>query len=175
MQQVAAHKHLDLLDCARLYALTSMAAEDAFIAVFDAKYAFNFWRPVTAIRNADEQTLQRAEEVGPKVSQAIRKFFEEPHNQELLARLDFPTEEVQAVPEGALTGKTFVLTGTMEGLTRDEASEQIAAKGGKVAGSVSKKTDYVVAGEEAGSKLDKARQLGVKVIGKDELLALLNA
>ena len=130
---------------------------------------------IDAIRNADEQTLQRAEEVGPKVSQAIRKFFEEPHNQELLARLDFPTEEVQAVPEGALAGKTFVLTGTMEGLTRDEASEQIAAKGGKVAGSVSKKTDYVVAGEEAGSKLDKARQLGVKVIGKDELLALLNA
>lgn len=130
---------------------------------------------IDAIRNADEQALQRAEEVGPKVSQAIRKFLEEPHNQELLARLDFPTEEIQVIPEGELSGKTFVLTGTLEGLTREEASEQIAAKGGKVSGSVSKKTDYVVAGEEAGSKLDKARQLGVKVIGKDELLALLNA
>lgn len=129
---------------------------------------------VEEIRRADQDKLQQAEEVGPKVAQAIRDFFDEPHNQKLIDSLSFPVEEKKVIT-GHLTGKTFVLTGTMEGITRDEAKALIEAAGGKVAGSVSKKTHYVVAGEDAGSKLEKARTLDVPVIDKEGLFALLNA
>lgn len=129
---------------------------------------------VDAIRKADEDKLQHAEEVGPKVAQAIRRFFDEPHNQKLIDALEFPTAETTVVT-GQLTGKTFVLTGTLEGMTRDEAKELIEGAGGKVAGSVSKKTHYVVAGDEAGSKLEKARDLGVPILSKEDFLKLLNA
>lgn len=129
---------------------------------------------IDEIRKSDQEKLQHAEEVGPKVAQAIQRFFQESHNQQLITSLEFPTEE-KTVVTGHLKGKTFVLTGALEGMTRDEAKEKIEAAGGKVAGSVSKKTNYVVAGEEAGSKLDKARELNVPVIDKEGLLALLNA
>ncbi len=129
---------------------------------------------IEEIRSADEDRLQAAEEVGPKIAQAIRRFFEEPHNQKLIESLEFPTEEKKVIT-GHLTGKTFVLTGTLDGLTRDEAKAMIEAVGGKVAGSVSKKTHYVVAGEDAGSKLEKARTLNVPVLDKEGLFALLNA
>lgn len=129
---------------------------------------------IDEIRNADEDKLQHAEEVGPKVAHAIRRFFDEPHNQKLIDSLNFPIEEKKVIT-GHLTGKTFVLTGTLDGLTRDEAKAMIEAAGGKVAGSVSKKTHYVVAGEDAGSKLEKARSLNVPVIDKEGLFALLNA
>jgi DNA ligase (NAD+) len=82
-------------------------------------------------------------------------------------------QEIKVRASGALDGKTFVLTGTLPNLSREEAKERIEAAGGKVAGSVSKKTDYVVAGEEAGSKLDKANSLGIPVIGEPELLGML--
>lgn len=130
-----------------------------------------------AIMDADLETLQRAEEVGPKVARSIRRFFDEPRNQELVRRLreiglrfDHPVATRQG---GALAGLTFVLTGTLPALTREEAKALIEGAGGKVTGSVSKKTDYVVAGEEAGSKLDKARALGVKVIDEAGLRAML--
>ncbi len=130
---------------------------------------------IEAIRAADEAVLQTAEEVGPKVSQAILRFFAEPHNQALLDRLQFPVEERRVPVAGHLTGKTFVLTGTLPTMTRDEAKERIEAAGGKVAGSVSKKTLYVVAGAEAGTKLDKARELGITILDEEGLLTLLNA
>jgi DNA ligase (NAD+) len=97
-----------------------------------------------------------------------------------LAQLDALREELlaampaEAASEGILSGKTLVLTGTLPTLTRDQATELIEAAGGKVSGSVSRKTDYVVAGEEAGSKLAKAQELGVAVIDEAALLALLN-
>jgi len=130
-----------------------------------------------AIATADEEMLQQADEVGPKVSQSIRQFFHEPRNLELVERLrqaGLTFEHViKKKAAGRLAGKTFVLTGTLPNLTREDAKQRIEAAGGKVTSSVSKKTDYVVAGEDPGSKLDKANSLGVPVLGEPELLALL--
>jgi len=115
--------------------------------------------------------------VGPKVARAIREFFAEERNRSLVeqlraAGLQFQ-QEIRRKAGGPLKGKTFVLTGTLPGLTREDVKARIEAAGGKVTGSVSKKTDYVVAGAEAGSKLDKARALGVALIGEPELLDMI--
>ena len=131
------------------------------------------------IADADEETLQKVPDVGPVVARRIVEFFAEPHNTDVIAKLKklgvtWPEKEPLSVPEsGPLTGKTFVLTGTLSEMTRDEAKEAIVALGGKVTGSVSSKTDYVVAGEKAGSKLAKAEKLGVGVIGEDTFKELL--
>jgi DNA ligase (NAD+) len=126
-----------------------------------------------AIAQADIETLQKAEEVGPKVAHSIYTFFRQPRNRELIERLRAEGLQfeyaVRRRAGGPLEGKTFVLTGTLPTLTREEATRLIEAAGGKVSGSVSRKTDYVVAGEEAGSKLAKARELGIPVIGEREL------
>jgi DNA ligase (NAD+) len=120
--------------------------------------------------------LQAVSEIGPRVSQSIREFFDEPKNVALVeklrqAGLTFTGAKKQRGT--ALAGKTFVLTGTLQHFTRDEAKKLIEDAGGKVSGSVSKKTDYVVAGQEAGSKLDKARELQVAVIGEKEMEELV--
>jgi DNA ligase (NAD+) len=132
-----------------------------------------------AIAAADAERLQAAEEVGPKVADSIRRFFEEPRNRELIERLRRAglrfTEEKRGRAAGALSGKTFVLTGTLPSMTREEAKARIEAAGGKVSGSVSRKTSFVVAGEDAGSKLDKARALGIAILSQGELEAMLNA
>ncbi|HSR05563.1 MAG TPA: NAD-dependent DNA ligase LigA [Bryobacteraceae bacterium] len=129
------------------------------------------------IASADEDELQKAEEVGPKVSASIHRFFRERHNHALIEKLRAAgfsfTHAIKKREGGPLAGKTLVLTGTLPNLARDEAKLRIEAAGGKVAGSVSKKTNYVVAGEEAGSKLDKARELGVEVIDEGRLLAMI--
>ena len=100
------------------------------------------------------------------IAQSIHEFFDEPRNRELVKRLESWTQlhREEKKRGTALAGKTFVITGTLENYSRDEAKKMIEDAGGKVSGSVSKKTDYVVAGEDAGSKLDKARELGVEVI-----------
>jgi DNA ligase (NAD+) len=142
-------------------------------AVFLAE-AFGSLDKIAAAR-AEE--LQRAEEVGPKVAESIYQFFREPRNLDLVKRLrraglQFEYES-QRPREGSLTGKIFVLTGTLPSLSREEATRLIEVAGGKVTGSVSKKTDYVVAGEDPGSKLEKARKLGVAIMGEDGLRQLL--
>ena len=128
---------------------------------------------------ASIEQLLEVGDVGPIVAQSIRTFFDEPHNREVVGQLrtcgiDWPEHagEADTTPR-PLAGKTFVLTGSLPGLTRDAAKELLEAAGAKVAGSVSKKTDYVVAGEEAGSKLDKARQLGIAILDEPGLRALL--
>ena len=131
-----------------------------------------------ALMAAEEERLQQVPDVGPVVAAAIRAFFQEPHNQQVIARLRaagvrWPEAEVKQATGQPLAGKTFVLTGTLESLTRDQASDRLQALGAKVSGSVSKKTDYVVAGRDAGSKLDKARELGVMVLDEAGLRALL--
>jgi len=121
--------------------------------------------------------LQRAEEVGPKVSQSIRRFFHENRNRDLIERLReerLPFQyQAQRKIGGPLAGMTFVLTGTLAGLTREDAENLIESAGGKVSGSVSKKTSYVVAGADPGSKLDKARDLGVRIVDESGLFAIL--
>ncbi len=123
------------------------------------------------------EQLQQVEEVGPRIAASIREFFIEPKNVQLVKRLkdahlQFEGEKKRRGTK--LAGKTFVLTGTLARYTREEAKKLIEDAGGKVSGSVSKKTDYVVAGEEAGSKLDKARELGVKVIDERAMEQLVS-
>ena len=113
------------------------------------------------------------EGIGPELSDSIQKFLDEPHNRDVIDRLEREVKISATARPAAEAGKTFVLTGSLPGMTRDEAREALEARGHKVASSVSKKTDYVVAGADAGSKLDKARALGVRVIDEEELRRLL--
>ena len=135
---------------------------------------------IDALIAADETALQEVPDVGPVVAQSIRDFFAQPHNVEVVEQLraagvTWPVGEPARPATGAAAGKTFVLTGTLPGMTRDAAAALIESHGGKVSGSVSKKTDFVVAGTEAGSKLEKARTLGVTVLDEDALLVLLHS
>jgi DNA ligase (NAD+) len=128
------------------------------------------------IMQASAEQLQEVQDIGPSVSASIREFFDEPHNRELVKRLEsygLTLKGAKKVRGTALAGKTFVLTGTLPNYSRDQAKKMIEDAGGKVTGSVSKKTDYVVAGADAGSKLDKARELGVKVIDEAEMVELV--
>jgi DNA ligase (NAD+) len=130
--------------------------------------------------DASVEQLQEAPDVGPVVAESIAGFFRERHNREVVEQLRasgvaWSESAGTAVekPTGPFAGKIVVLTGTLAAMSRDEAKEKIEALGGKVTGSVSKKTDFVVAGEEAGSKLDKAKELGVTVLDEGKFLKLL--
>ena len=128
-----------------------------------------------ALMNASEEELQQVNEVGPRIAQSIVEFFQEPRNRELVERLRKAALSFAGIKKERgtkLAGKTFVLTGTLT-LPRDQVKKKIEDAGGRVSGSVSKKTDYVVAGTDAGSKLDKANELGVSVIGEKDLGELL--
>jgi len=139
-----------------------------------------------ALRKQNAQRKKRGEPplpvplegIGPELMESLEKFLQEPHNREVIARLTQPPAGVRLKPLAAAaekTGevKTFVLTGTLSGMSRDEAQAAIEAKGHKVTGSVSRNTDFVVAGEDAGSKLERARSLGVPVLGEKEFLDML--
>ena len=143
--------------------------------------------------DANAEQLLEVHDVGPVVAQSIRQFFDEPHNREVVEQLrackvTWPETQIEhgralqgeSAPVGnadadldCFNGKTFVLTGTLEAMSRDEAKDRLEALGAKVSGSVSKKTDFVIAGAEAGSKLDRAAELGVAVLDEAEFLALL--
>ncbi len=130
-----------------------------------------------ALRDAGREELEQVEEVGPRVARSIVEYFTERGNKEIVQKLErsgVRTEEEQKAPKGSkLLGKTFVLTGTLQGWRRDEARELIESQGGKVTDSVSKKTDYVVVGAEAGSKLEKAKGLGITILDETEFAALI--
>lgn len=133
---------------------------------------------LNALLTADMEALQRVPDVGPVVADSILQFLAEPHNQEVInaliaAGIQWPEGEAKVVTQTAISGKTFVLTGTLPNLSRDQAKDMIEAAGGKVSGSVSKKTDFVIAGTEAGSKLSKAQELGVQVLDETQLLEML--
>lgn len=142
-----------------------------------AKLLAGHFGSLDALMNARLDELTAIEGIGPVVAQSIRDFFDEPHNRQVIERLRrlgvHWEESVPAKKSRALAGLTFVLTGTLPRLTREEAKALIEAHGGKVSASVSKKTDYVVAGSEAGSKLQRALELGVPVIDEDTLERLI--
>lgn len=152
-----------------------------FVGERTAQILADHFGDLDKIASASDEELQEVEEVGPKVSHSIRTFFAEDHNRNLIERLRSAdltfTGEIKRKEhnKGILAGVTFVLTGTLPSLSREEAAAFIAAKGGKVTGSVSKKTTYVVAGADPGSKLDKANALGVRVIDEAGLRAVLES
>ena len=140
-----------------------------------AQFLAEHFGSMEALENASVEELQNVNEVGPRIAESIVEFFSIAANRKLVERL----REAKLTLSGEkkrrgtqLAGKTFVLTGTLAHFTRDEAKKMIEDAGGKVTGSVSKKTDYVVAGADAGSKLDKAKELGVKVIDEKEMETL---
>lgn len=148
-----------------------------FVGERTARFLAEEFGSLDEIAAANVETLQRAEEVGPKVAESIYQFFREPRNQELVERLraaQLQFEHQGKKKEGGpLAGLTFVLTGTLPTLTRDDARRLIEAAGGKVTSAVSKRTSYVVAGEDAGSKLDRARALKIPVITEEQLMLLV--
>lgn len=148
-----------------------------FVGERTAQLLATHFGSMDALMQAGAEQLEAVNEVGPRVAQAIREFFAEEKNRRLIGRLreaglTFTAEK--RLMGTKFDGLTFVLTGTLPNLTRDAAKEKIESAGGRISGSVSKKTDYVVAGEGAGSKLDKAQALGVKVVDEAGLLALLD-
>jgi DNA ligase (NAD+) len=147
-----------------------------FVGERTAELLAEHFGSMDALMTAGLDELQQVNEVGPRVGQAIFEFFQEPANRALVERLRQAglTFKGQRKHRGTqLAGKTFVLTGTLPSFTRDQAKKMIEDAGGKVSGSVSKNTDYVVAGEEAGSKLDKAKELGVEILDEPGLLQLI--
>lgn len=142
-----------------------------------AKSLAKEWGSLEAVQQASEEQLQEIADIGPIVAAHIHHFFQQPHNVEVVqtllkAGIHWPqaTKEKQQ----PLQGKTYVLTGTLESMTRDQAKERLEAKGATVSGSVSKQTTAVIAGAAAGSKLTKAEQLGVAILGEADLLKLLD-
>jgi len=178
MGQKSAEKVLRNIDASRKQPLPRVlnGLGIPFVGERTAQILAETFGTLDAIAAADEETLQQADEVGPKVSQSIRQFFHEPRNRELVEKLRQAgltfDHAIKAKIAGKLAGKVFVLTGTLPNLSREDAKAKIEAAGGKVTGSVSRKTDYVVAGEDAGSKLDKARALGVEVLDEKRLLEM---
>jgi DNA ligase (NAD+) len=147
-----------------------------FVGERTAQFLAEHFGSLDAIMNASAEELEEVNEVGPRIAESIVEFFADEHNRKLVsdlrkAGLTFTGQKKEKGTK--LAGKTFVLTGTLECHTRDEAKKMVEDAGGRVSGSVSKKTDYVVAGSDAGSKLDKARELGVSVIGEKELEGLV--
>jgi DNA ligase (NAD+) len=141
----------------------------------------NHFGSLQSLQEASEEAIQEVPDIGPVVAAHVHTFFQQKHNRDVIAALREvgvtwkDQQRKSAAAEGPLTGKTFVLTGSLDSMSRDEASDRIVALGGKVAGSVSKKTSYVVAGAEAGSKLAKAQELGVEVLDEKAFLKLIES
>lgn len=148
-----------------------------FVGERTGKLLADHFGSLDKLAEASAEQLMEAEEVGPRVAEAIREFFEEKRNREVVEKLRTAglqfTAEQKRKADGKLTGKQFVLTGTLPTYSRDQAKEMIEASGGRVVGSVSRKTDYVVVGADAGSKLEKARTLGLAILDEAGLLALV--
>jgi DNA ligase (NAD+) len=147
-----------------------------FVGERTAQFLAEHFGSMEAIEKASVEELQEVDEVGPRIAESIAEFFSVAANRKLVERLRAAglTLTGQKKQRGTtLAGKTFVLTGTLAHFTRDEAKKMIEDAGGKVTGSVSKKTDYVVAGADAGSKLDKAKELGVAVIDEKQMQAMV--
>jgi DNA ligase (NAD+) len=130
------------------------------------------------LMDSSQEELQRVQGIGPRIAESIRRFFDNRHNRKIIERLRRAGVQLEeklrrpGVPS-LLAGKTFVLTGTLSSFSREEAKQKIEMLGGRVASGVSLNTDYVVVGEEPGSKLEKAKKLGVKTLDEDSFLKLV--
>ena len=138
-----------------------------------------YFGDIEKIKDADIETLQGLDDIGGKIAQSVSEYFAAEKNCSVIEKLKnhgikLVEERKENLYEQHFAGMTFVLTGTLPTLSRKEAAEKIENMGGKVSGSVSKKTTYVLAGEEAGSKLDKAKQLGIKIISEEEFQAMIS-
>ena len=138
-----------------------------------------YFADLDALMNADEEELQQVEDIGPIVANHIVSFFKQKHNKQVIEKLlkagiHWPSVKKQQKTDSPLSGKTIVITGTLETMKRDELKDILQALGAKVTGSVSKNTDYVIVGEDPGSKYDKAQKLGVEILDEDAILKMLN-
>ena len=137
----------------------------------------NRFTRIDKLKNTNSNDLEKINDIGPIVAKSIRTWFQDPYNIKLLDKLTKAKISTikMAIPRinKSINGKTFVLTGSLNAISRDEAKDKIRNLGGKVSDSVSKITDCVVAGSDAGSKLDKATKLGIKIIGEKEFLEML--
>src|SRR5690606_14009890 len=142
-----------------------------------ARVLANTFQTLDALRHADLETLKKTPDVGDITAEGIIDFFQAPHNLEVLDRLlaaGIPWDGPVAPPRQPLNGERWVVTGTLSSMGRDEATQLLQALGARVSGSVSAKTKCVVAGEKAGSKLDKAEKLGVPVINEEQFIDLMH-
>jgi DNA ligase (NAD+) len=148
-----------------------------FVGERTAQLLATHFGSLEAIRDASEEQLTEVGEVGPKVAASIGEFFSEKANRDLIKRLRDaglkPKEEKLAVKDARLEGKTFVFTGSLERRSREEGGAEVAEHAGKVTGTVTKKTDYVVVGAEPGSKFDRAKELGVTILNESDFEKLL--
>jgi DNA ligase (NAD+) len=149
-----------------------------FVGSQNAALLVDEFGSIDALESASAEELSAVEGIGPQIAESVAFFFHEPRNRAVVERLRkhgllMSAPKRERAPAGVLAGKTLVLTGTLPNLTREEATELIVNAGGKVSSSVSKKTDYVVAGEEAGSKLSKAESLGLVILDETGLRRLL--
>lgn len=180
MAEKSAQNILDALDASKMTTLARFIYSLGMRNVGEAtaKDLAKHFGNLPALMQASTQDLLNVNDVGPVVAESIINFFSEEHNQGVIAELlaagiTWPETDGKQLATGKLLGKTFVLTGTLPNLSRDSAKELVEAAGGKVSGSVSKKTDFVVVGSDAGSKLDKAQELGITILDEDGLLDLL--
>ena len=143
-----------------------------------AKVIAQYYGDMAGIFGGTIEEIQNLPDIGPKIAQSLVEWLKEEYNQKLIeklknAKVRLTEDQKEMISETNISGKTFVLTGTLPTLKRSEAAQMIEERGGKVSGSVSKKTDYLVAGEEAGSKLEKARELNVSILNEVEFIELL--
>jgi DNA ligase (NAD+) len=149
-----------------------------FVGEGVAKILADHFSTLDALRSASQEELENVQGIGPRIAESVYRFFRDAHSQKLIGRLvsagvQTKSEKKKITGTSPVTGKTFVLTGGLSSMSRDEAKEKIEARGGKSSSSVSKKTDFVIVGTDAGSKLDKAVELGVKTLTEEEFLRML--
>ena len=142
-----------------------------------AKLLADAFPSIGQLQQATEEELENVEGIGPRIAESVVRFFHDNHSKQLLRTLDSAgitlCGEIRKQNHSAISGKTFVLTGGLESMSRDNAKEKIELLGGKVSSSVSKKTDFVVVGTDAGSKLQKATELGIRTLSEKEFITLL--
>ena len=183
LERMAAKKAENLLNAIEQCKQTTLAKFILALGIREvgdatAKNLAEHFLTLDAIKNADIEALEQVDDVGNIVAKHIVTFFRQIHNQEVIqalltAGIYWPEIQAKALNKLPLTGKTYVLTGSLTKMGRNEAKQALQALGAKVSGSVSKKTDYVVAGESAGSKLTRAHELGITVLTEDDLISLL--